>query len=66
VDWRFFLERSHPIHVHVTSIKSVLTSTPAIQGITKKAVVSKRLGGKEGILPEDQIEETLEVFVFLK
>jgi len=43
VDWKKFLERDHPIHITVTSIKSLLTSAPAVQSITKKAIVSSKL-----------------------
>jgi putative N6-adenine-specific DNA methylase len=41
IDWKKYLNRYYPVIVKATSIKSALSSTPAIQKITKKAIVDK-------------------------
>jgi putative N6-adenine-specific DNA methylase len=57
--------QGNPINVTAASKKSVLTSTPTIQSITKKAIVKKILNGKEGQLPEDHSKEAIEIFVHI-
>lgn len=42
-----------PVIVNAVSVRSMLTSLPTLQGVTKKAIVSSILNGKYGILEED-------------
>jgi putative N6-adenine-specific DNA methylase len=51
--------------VKATSLKSNLSSTPAIQKITKKAIVDKMTSKSGQIMPEEQDKPTFEVFSFL-
>jgi 23S rRNA G2445 N2-methylase RlmL len=41
INWKKYINENSPILVKGTTIKSTLTSTPAIQKITKKAIVDK-------------------------
>jgi 23S rRNA G2445 N2-methylase RlmL len=41
INWKNYINRYYPVIVKATSIKSILSSTPAIQKITKKALVDR-------------------------
>ncbi len=66
IDWKSYLERNHTIKVNATTIKSVLTSGPAIQSVAKKAIICKKLWSQTGLLPEDPKEEPLDILIFLR
>lgn len=63
IDFKKYVNDTYPILVKATSIKSTLTSTPALQKITKKAIVSK-LTKKEFLL-EDKEKPPFEILTFL-
>ena len=53
VDWLEFLSTDAAIHVTGSSLKSTLTSVPAVQRTVKKAIVDSVLGsGNVTVLPE--------------
>lgn len=60
-----YIEENHPILVKATSIKSSLTSTPAIQKITKKAIVDKLTNKSWKYLLEDTELSEYEILSFL-
>lgn len=60
-----YIEENHPILVKATAIKSTLTSTPAIQKITKKAIVDKLTNKSWKYLLEDIELSEYEILTFL-
>ena len=60
-----YIEENHPILVKATTIKSSLTSTPAIQKITKKAIVDKLTNKSWKYLLEDTELSEYEILSFL-
>lgn len=65
VDWKKYLTRYYPVIVKATSIKSLLSSTPAIQKIVKKAIVDVMTQKSGKIMPEEKEKQDFEVFTFL-
>jgi 23S rRNA G2445 N2-methylase RlmL len=55
-----------PIVVDAVSIRSELSSLPAIQKTSKKSIVTKILGSKDEILYEDQNMRPVEVLIFIQ
>lgn len=64
IDWKKYLNRYYPVIVKATSIKSTLSSTPAIQKITKKAIVDKMTNKSGKMMPEESDKPIFEVFTF--
>lgn len=64
IDWKKYISQNTPILVKATSIKSQLSSTPAIQKIVKKSIVDKLTNRSGKMLYEDQNKESFEVFTF--
>lgn len=64
VDWKKYLNSYYPVVVKATSIKSQLSSTPAIQKITKKAIVDKMTNKSWKNMPEENDKPIFEVFSF--
>lgn len=65
INWKNYINKNYPVIVKATSLKSNLSSTPAIQKITKKAIVDKMTSKSGQIMPEEQDKPTFEVFSFL-
>lgn len=65
VNWKNYINRYYPVITKGTSIKSDLTSTPAIQKITKKAIVDRMTNKSGNIMPEENDKPIFEVFSFL-
>ena len=53
IDWPQFVDENARIHVTGGSIKSQLSSVPAIQRTVKKAIVERLLAGKSGEMLEE-------------
>lgn len=66
IDWRYYIKENNPITVNATSIKSQLSSTPAIQSIGKKAIVNKKTWAYDALMKEDIKLPTIEVLIFIK
>ncbi|MDD5769955.1 MAG: class I SAM-dependent RNA methyltransferase [Candidatus Gracilibacteria bacterium] len=64
VNWKNYINRYYPVITKATSIKSDLISTPAIQKITKKAIVDKMTNKSGKIMPEENDKPIFEVFSF--
>jgi putative N6-adenine-specific DNA methylase len=64
IDWKKYIPKNAPVLVKATSIKSQLSSTPAIQKIVKKAIVDKITNKSGQYLMEDREKEGFEVFTF--
>lgn len=64
VNWKKYINRYYPVVVKATSIKSALASTPAIQKITKKAIVDKMTNKSGKTMPEEADKPIFEVFSF--
>jgi len=64
VNWKNYINRYYPVITKGTSIKSLLTSTPAIQKITKKAIVDRMTNKSWKIMPEENDKPIFEVFSF--
>lgn len=64
VNWKKYINRYYPVIVKATSIKSTLSSTPAIQKITKKAIVDKMTNKSGRTMPEENDKPIFEVFSF--
>lgn len=65
IDWFNLITPGQPIVVDAVSIKSILSSIPAIQSIAKKSIVKKLLMWKEEQWPEDQDEYGIEILVVI-
>lgn len=65
IDWKNYLTRYYPVIVKATSIKSTLSSTPAIQKIIKKSIVDKVTGKSNKNMPEEWDKQDFEVLTFL-
>lgn len=64
INWKKYINRYYPVITKATSVKSVLESTPAIQKITKKAIVDKMTNKSWNTMPEEQDKPIFEVFSF--
>jgi putative N6-adenine-specific DNA methylase len=65
INWKKYINDNSPILVKGTTIKSTLTSTPAIQKITKKAIVDKLTNRSWKYLLEDKDLPEYEILTFL-
>ncbi len=65
INWKKYIDKNFPIYSKATSIKSSLTSTPAIQKITKKAIVEKLTSRSWELLKEDNQLKPYEILTFL-
>ncbi len=65
IDWKMYVQ-GNPINVTAITKQSLLTSTPTIQSIVKKAIVKNILNGKEWQLPEDHNKEPVEILVYIE
>lgn len=65
INLKKYIQENHPILVKATSIKSELSSTPAIQKITKKAIVDKLTNKSWKYLLEDTDLPEYEILTFL-
>ncbi len=63
-DWKKYLNNPYPIVTKATSIKSIISSTPTIQKITKKAIVDKVTNKSWDLMLEDSNKPIFEVFSF--
>lgn len=66
VNWGKYCSWDNPIHTNWVSIKSNLDSIPAIQKITKKAIVTKLTGSKNDILYENADKKPFEILIFIE
>lgn len=64
INWKRYIEKDFPVLVKATSIKSSLTSTPAIQKIVKKAIVDKLTNKSWAYLMEDKDLSEYEILAF--
>lgn len=64
INWKKYINRYYPVVVKATSLKSTLSSTPAIQKITKKAIVDKMTNKSGKTMPEEPDKPIFEVFSF--
>ncbi len=66
IDFKKYIRENSPILVKATSVRSGLSSTPAIQKIAKKAITSKLLeGSSEVFLKEKEEFENFEIFILI-
>lgn len=65
INWSKYIDKNYPIYTKATSIKSSLTSTPALQKITKKAIVEKLTKRSGNALFEDEKLKPYEILTFL-
>ncbi len=66
IDFWKYIPKNSPILVKATSVRSQLSSTPAIQKISKKAITKKLLEGTwEDFLKEKEGFDNFEVFVLI-
>lgn len=64
INWKNFINQYYPVVVKATSIKSSLSSTPALQKITKKAIVDKMTWKSGHLMPEENNKPIFEVLSF--
>lgn len=65
IEWKKYINRYYRVVTKATSIKSKLTSTPALQSITKKAIVDKMTSKSWNKMPEEDSKPIFEVLSFL-
>lgn len=66
IDWEKYLPKNHPIIIDATSIRSILTHTPSIQKIGKKAVVNTLLHeDEERMLFEDDRLDEIHILILI-
>lgn len=66
IDWEKYLPKNHPIIIDATSIRSILTHTPSIQKIGKKAVVNALLHeDEERMLFEDDRFDEIHILILI-
>jgi len=66
IDFKKYIPKNSPILVKATSVRSKLSSTPAIQKIVKKAIVNKLLEGtSKDFLKEKDEFDNFEIFVLI-
>jgi len=65
ISWDKYIQKDHPIKVKATSIKSTLTSTPAIQKITKKSIIDKYSNNSWKTVFENNLLDEQEILTFL-
>ncbi|EKE28824.1 MAG: hypothetical protein ACD_3C00006G0006 [uncultured bacterium (gcode 4)] len=66
IDWRKYVTGWAPVIVNAVSIRSQLTSLPAIQKTVKKAIVTNILWSNTDILFEDPDKTPVEILVFFQ
>lgn len=66
VNWKLFFPSNNPIIVNWVSIKSALDSIPAIQKITKKAIITKITWSKNDIFYENNKLPPFEILIFIE
>jgi len=65
ISWKKYLQKDFPILTKATSIKSTLTSTPALQKITKKAIIDSYTNKSwERVFENSKLPE-IEILTFL-
>lgn len=64
IEWEKYIEEGQPFIVTARSDKSMLTSTPALQAMGKKAI-SKKLTGNDEWRTEDETREPVEIMLSL-
>lgn len=65
-DYKKIYKSNFPIIVNAKSINSLLVSIPAIQSISKKAIIDNITNKSVKILKEDELEEKLDIFVIIQ
>lgn len=65
VNWKKYISDFNPILVKATSIRHQINSTPAIQKVSKKAIVNKIIWNKSWFLEENSNLPEIEVLVFM-
>jgi len=65
IEWKEYIQ-GNPILVTTQTKWSLLTSTPTIQSIGKKAIVKQLLNGKDGKLEENAELQPVEIFLYLE
>lgn len=65
INWKTYITDFNPILVKATSIRHKITSTPVVQKVSKKAIVSKISWNKDSILTEKSNLPEIEILVFL-
>ena len=66
IDWRFYLPKNFPLIIKIKTIKSELSSVPAIQKISTKAILTKLTWSKFDFYKEDNELNPIEIFIFIK
>ncbi|MDD2487112.1 MAG: class I SAM-dependent RNA methyltransferase [Candidatus Gracilibacteria bacterium] len=66
IDWKYLIGNNNPLIIKATSIKSELSSTPAIQKVSTKAILTKLTGSKDKFYVENNELPPIEIFLFLK
>ena len=65
IEWKKYIQ-GNPIVITTQTKGSLLTSTPTIQSISKKAIVKQLLNGKDGKLEENPDLQPVEIFLYLE
>jgi putative N6-adenine-specific DNA methylase len=64
IDWGQWIPGNTPIMVSATSIRSVLSHTPTLQSITKKAII-RRLSRGTDEWHENMFHQPIEIFILV-
>lgn len=64
IEWTKYISQDHPIQISIDSKNSNLTSIPALQALSKKAIVKKLVG--DGRLFEDRSLPVIEIYIFVE
>jgi putative N6-adenine-specific DNA methylase len=64
IDWSQWIPGNTPINVSATSIRSVLSHTPTLQSVTKKAII-RRLSNGDDEWHENMFNQPIEIFILV-
>lgn len=65
IEWKKFFIKDFPIAVKATSLRSILTATPTIQWVSKKAIVKSITWGTNETVKEESALEKMGILVLL-
>lgn len=65
INWKNYIKKNHPIIVKTSTIRSELSSAPAIQKITKKAIINSINNNSWEFIFEDEKLEKIEIFILI-
>ncbi|MEI6711975.1 MAG: hypothetical protein WCK88_07595 [bacterium] len=64
IDWSQWIPGNTPINISATSIRSVLSHTPTLQSVTKKAII-RRLSHGDDEWHENMFNQPIEIFILV-